>query len=212
MNKRIDVVQRLRRNMVLRIGIAMLQGAREEHASAIDSAAKEMALDVDIVELRKSHDIANLDALVLPGGESTTMRLASKYKGLLEGIFQWIESNPQSPVMGTCAGAILLCQPGEGREPFLKAEISRNSFGRQVDSFQAGLNVELDGESSEYPGVFIRAPRFESNDEQAVAYLNDEVVGLTKGNKMALTFHPELTEDLRFHRWLLKRAKEGAMN
>ena len=198
--------------MVLRIGIAMLQGAREEHASAIDSAAKEMALDVDIVELRKSHDIANLDALVLPGGESTTMRLASKYEGLLEGIFQWLESNPQSPVMGTCAGAILLCQPGEGREPFLKAEISRNSFGRQVDSFQAGLNVELDGESSEYPGVFIRAPRFESNDEQAVAYLNDEVVGLTKGNKMALTFHPELTEDLRFHRWLLKRAKEGAMN
>lgn len=212
MNKRIDVVQRLRRNMVLRIGIAMLQGAREEHASAIDSAAKEMALDVDIVELRNSHDISNLDALVLPGGESTTMRLASKYRGLLEGIFEWIESNPESPVMGTCAGAILLCQPGDGREPFLNAEISRNSFGRQVDSFQAGLDVELDGESSDYPGVFIRAPRFESNEEQAVAYLNEEVVGLTKGNKMALTFHPELTEDLRFHRWLLKRANEGAVN
>jgi len=211
-NKRIDVVQRLRRNMVLRIGIAMLQGAREEHASAIDSAAKEMALDVDIVELRNSHDISNLDALVLPGGESTTMRLASKYRGLLEGIFEWIESNPESPVMGTCAGAILLCQPGDGREPFLNAEISRNSFGRQVDSFQAGLDVELDGESSDYPGVFIRAPRFESNEEQAVAYLNEEVVGLTKGNKMALTFHPELTEDLRFHRWLLKRANEGAVN
>jgi len=211
-NKRIDVVQRLRRNMVLRIGIAMLQGAREEHASAIDSAAKEMALDVDIVELRNSHDISNLDALVLPGGESTTMRLASKYRGLLEGIFEWIESNPESPVMGTCAGAILLCQPGDGREPFLNADISRNSFGRQVDSFQAGLNVELDGESSDYPGVFIRAPRFESNGEQAVAYLDDEVVGLTKGNRMALTFHPELTEDLRFHRWLLKRAKEGAVN
>ncbi len=212
MNKRIDVVQRLRRNMVLRIGIAMLQGAREEHASAIDSAAKEMALDVDIVELRNSHDIANLDALVLPGGESTTMRLASKCRGLLEGIFEWIESNPESPVMGTCAGAILLCQPGNGREPFLNAEISRNSFGRQVDSFQAALNVELDGESSDYPGVFIRAPRFESNEEQAVAYLNEEVVGLTKGNRMALTFHPELTEDLRFHRWLLKRANEGAVN
>ncbi len=212
MNKRIDVVQRLRRIMVLRIGIAMLQGARDEHASAIDSAAKEMALDVDIVELRNSHDISNLDALVLPGGESTTMRLASKYRGLLEGIFEWIESNPESPVMGTCAGAILLCQPGDGREPFLNAEISRNSFGRQVDSFQAGLNVELDGESSDYPGVFIRAPRFESNDELAVAYLNDEVVGLTKGNRMALTFHPELTEDLRFHRWLLKRANEGAVN
>lgn len=212
MNKRIDVVQRLRRIMVLRIGIAMLQGARDEHASAIDSAAKEMALDVDIVELRDSHDISNLDALVLPGGESTTMRLASKYRGLLEGIFEWIESNPESPVMGTCAGAILLCQPGDGREPFLNAEISRNSFGRQVDSFQAGLNVELDGESSDYPGVFIRAPRFESNDELAVAYLNDEVVGLTKGNRMALTFHPELTEDLRFHRWLLKRANEGAVN
>jgi 5'-phosphate synthase pdxT subunit len=211
-NKRIDVVQRLRRIMVLRIGIAMLQGARDEHASAIDSAAKEMALDVDIVELRDSHDISNLDALVLPGGESTTMRLASKYRGLLEGIFEWIESNPESPVMGTCAGAILLCQPGDGREPFLNAEISRNSFGRQVDSFQAGLNVELDGESSDYPGVFIRAPRFESNDELAVAYLNDEVVGLTKGNRMALTFHPELTEDLRFHRWLLKRANEGAVN
>ena len=65
MNKRIDVVQRLRRNMVLRIGIAMLQGAREEHASAIDSAAKEMALDVDIVELRNSHDISNLDCSII---------------------------------------------------------------------------------------------------------------------------------------------------
>ena len=212
MNKRIDVVQRLRRNMVLRIGIAMLQGAREEHASAIDTAAKEMALDVDIVELRNSHDITNLNALVLPGGESTTMRLASKYRGLLEGIFQWIESNPESPVMGTCAGAILLCQPGEDREPFLNAEISRNSFGRQVDSFQAALSVELDGEIGDYPGVFIRAPRFVSNEEQAVAYLNEEVVGLTKGNRMALTFHPELTEDLRFHRWLLKRANEGVVN
>lgn len=198
--------------MALRVGIAMLQGARDEHARAIILAASELMVDVELIELRTREDIVDLDALILPGGESTTMRLASRYKGLLEGIFEWIEEHPNSPVMGTCAGAILLCQPGEGRGSFLDAEISRNSFGRQVDSFQAKIDIKLEGELREYPGVFIRAPRFESCNEEAIAYLNKEVVGLTKDNMMALTFHPELTEDTRFHRWILQRASKMELN
>jgi len=187
---------------VLRIGIAMLQGARSEHAQALLRVDSE----IEIVELRKPRDLLQgIDALVLPGGESTSMRLASASKGLLESLFDWMSKNEDKPVLGTCAGAILLCQPEFEFQPFVDAMISRNSFGRQSDSFQAKLKVQV-MEECEFPGVFIRAPRFIENGCHAVAWLGDEVVGILDGNRMALTFHPELTDDLLFHRWLIAQA------
>jgi 5'-phosphate synthase pdxT subunit len=87
----------------------MLQGARHEHAEAIRGASTELGMDVEVVECRRSsHVDASLDALVLPGGESTTMRIASQHESLLEAVFDWMDAHPQRPVLGTCAGAILM--------------------------------------------------------------------------------------------------------
>ena len=174
---------------MLRVGLAMLQGARHEHAEALRGAADELDLSVEIVECRRAEHVSGaLDALVLPGGESTTMRIASRYESLLDAVFDWMDAHPQRPVLGTCAGAILLASPGEGRSPYLAAGIARNAWGRQRDSFEAVVDVELDTPESTFkpsspvgrdrfshqplevasqgaaqladgfPGVFIRAP------------------------------------------------------
>ncbi len=231
---------------MLRVGLAMLQGARHEHAEALRGASKELALSVEVVECRRrEHVDASLDALVLPGGESTTMRIASQHESLLEAVFDWMEEHPNKPVLGTCAGAILLASPGEGRKPYLAASIARNAWGRQRDSFEAVVDVNLEIVEADYqpvapagrdrfahqplevssqaasttetgfPGVFIRAPRFDRAglECEAVATLGDEVVGVLDGHRLGVTFHPELTLDRRFHRWLLSVAmtlQEGA--
>ena len=88
--------------------------------------------------------------MVLPGGESTTMRIASRYESLLAAVFDWMDAHPQRPVLGTCAGAILLASPGEGRSPYLAAGIARNAWGRQRDSFEAVVDVELDTPESTF--------------------------------------------------------------
>jgi len=197
---------------VLRIGLVMLQGARHVHMTALARAADEVGIEVEILELRKAADLAAAapHALVFPGGESTTMRLTGNdpASGLLPAIFDWIRSNPAHPVLGTCAGAILLCDPQDGGDPLVAAEIDRNAFGRQVDSFQAALESTL--LSRDFPGVFIRAPRFRSvgGSASVAAMFEDEVVGVLDGNRLALTFHPELSDDVGFHSWLLKTAKE----
>lgn len=227
---------------MLRVGLAMLQGARHEHAEALRGAAKELGVEVDIVECRRaSHVDETLDALVLPGGESTTMRIASRYESLLASLFDWMDEHSQRPVLGTCAGAILLASPGGGRKPYLDAGIDRNAWGRQRESFEAAVSVDLDVPSAAFeptepavrdrfshqplevasqgatpltdgfPGVFIRAPRFDSSTVKCtpVARLDDEIVGVLDGTKLGVTFHPELTMDRRFHRWLLTKAAES---
>lgn len=224
---------------MVRVGLAMLQGARHEHVQALNVASKQLGLDVEIVELRTGGQVDDrLDCLVLPGGESTAMRKASQSESLLTALFSWMEENPQRPVMGTCAGAILLASPGDANRSFLRAEISRNAWGRQRDSFEADVSLSLEtppgGDSSPhissrdqfnhqplpvggiskrehealFPGVFIRAPRFvqSSIDCTPVAFLGDEIVGVLDGQCLALTFHPELTSDYRFHRWLLHQS------
>ena len=220
---------------MLRVGLAMLQGARHEHAEALRGAAVELGLDVEVVECRRAdHVTEQLNALVLPGGESTTMRIASRYESLLSALFGWMDAHPERPVLGTCAGAILLA----ARQPYLAAGIARNAWGRQRDSFEAVVEVDLDVPQTEFkeslpaqrdqfshqplevasqgasplnegfPGVFIRAPRFERDAIHCtpIAHLGEEVVGVLDGKKLGVTFHPELTMDRRFHRWLLHEA------
>jgi len=229
--------------VVIRIGLAMLQGARHEHAQALYNAAMELELEIEVIPLRSEEDISGkkIDGIVLPGGESTTMRKASATHGLLSSIFDYVDNDPQLPVLGTCAGAILLANPQMGRDPYVEADVNRNAFGSQKESFQSVLKlngleippIKHDGLSKknivegnhlpllvedsnelkreqEFHGVFIRAPRFtniNSNVEKVVFY-NDEAVGLIQENKLALSFHPELTNDYRFHRWLLSKASE----
>ena len=230
------------RLIMLRIGLAMLQGARHEHAEALRYAADEIEVEVEIVELRKSHHVdSSISALILPGGESTSMRKASQSESLLKGLFEWMKNNPKRPVLGTCAGAILLAQPSDHEKPFIDAEISRNAWGRQRESFEAPVDVNLEtpiairttdfehrrdrfnhkplvisheaatSDDESFPGVFIRAPRFDSQSINCsvIAKMGDEVVGVMKESRLALTFHPELTLDRRFHRWLIDTANNN---
>ena len=222
--------------VVLHIGLAMVQGARHEHSEALEVAATQLGKAVTVHPLRTAADVeADLDALVLPGGESTTMRLATASGGLLEAIFAWMEAHPDRPVLGTCAGAILMAMPGEGRTAFLEIDVERNGWGRQRRSFEADVAVSLEcpsptetkkpvrstleghtalpvgGEEATgetMHGVFIRAPRFtdEPRRGKVIARLDGEPVGILDGARLALTCHPELTHDRRFHRWLLSEA------
>ena len=183
------------------IGIAMLQGARHAHMDAILTAATELSMDIEIVELRTKDDLENhsIDALMLPGGESTVMRLRGNDDTslLLPALFNWMRENEARPVLATCAGAILLADPQDGGAPLIDADIDRNAFGRQSDSFESALDCG-------FPGVFIRAPRFGEVRDTVECTLSGEVVGVRRGNRIALTFHPELSEDSRYHRMLLE--------
>jgi 5'-phosphate synthase pdxT subunit len=243
--------------MAIRVGLAMLQGARHEHAQAIIAASKQLDLNIKVISLRTASDLRDgIDCLILPGGETTAMRIASKSERLYTALFEWMKDNPNSPVLGTCAGAILMCQLGEETDSIIDAVISRNSYGRQKESFQADVQIsglpfdmkkefsnemaptapsldnsfkEIIGETSAnhrplnvsssliesndehiFPGIFIRAPRFGQIGENVgiIATNGDEIVGVLEGNKMALTFHPELTSDYRFHRWLLQKSND----
>ena len=130
---------------MMRVGLAMLQGARHEHEEAIMSIAEVLKQSVEVVQLRTADDLdSSIQGLILPGGESTTMRIASRSEGLLDSIYEWMESHPNRPVLGTCAGAILLAMPSNDRSPYIQAKISRNAWGRQRQSFEAPIDVTLE--------------------------------------------------------------------
>ena len=196
---------------MLRIGLVMLQGARHSHIAALMDASRKAGIEIEINELRKASDLIESEphAVVIPGGESTTMRLTGNdpASSLLPALFDWIRSDDSRAVLGTCAGAILLAEPKDGGGPLIDAEIDRNAFGTQYDSFQAPLDaLEL---GREFPGVFIRAPRFTRAGPDAIvaATMDEEIVGVRTANRLALTFHPELSPDSGFHVWLLETAK-----
>ena len=197
---------------MLRIGLVMLQGARHAHLHALNEAAKDLQIEVEIFELRNKNDLlqCNPQAIVLPGGESTTMRLVgnSLNSQLLPALFQLMRENSNLPVLGTCAGAILLSDPQDNGEKIVDANISRNAFGNQSESFQSVINSPL--LSRDFPGIFIRAPRFLhlGGEASIVASIDDETVGVRTNNRIALTFHPELSGDFAFHKWLINKAAE----
>ncbi|MEL0101343.1 MAG: pyridoxal 5'-phosphate synthase glutaminase subunit PdxT [Euryarchaeota archaeon] len=178
----------------------MLQGSRHEHMHSLQQSSNHLGFEITIRELRKSSDVEGIDALVLPGGESTAMKIAGKSEDLYQKLWEYITKS-RIPVLGTCAGAILLSQ-----KKLISADIERNAFGRQINSFESELRIDFEN-TSEFQGVFIRAPRFSGGSDNAIAWLNDEVVGIKEGEIVALTFHPELTENLLFHNWLIQSAK-----
>jgi len=197
---------------MVRIGLVMLQGARKAHIKALNRASSATNIPIEIVELRNYADLKDYKptAIILPGGESTTMRLTgnSKSSNLYPKLFDYIRKNPSLPVLGTCAGAILLADPGDGQKPLIDAKIYRNAYGNQSESFQSDVFIKLF--NNEFPGIFIRAPRFIEIGPEAeiIAELNSEVVGIRTKNRVALTFHPELSENINFHIWLLEMSKE----
>ncbi len=189
----------------MRVGVLALQGAFIEHQKMLAD------LGVETSQVRLSQHLVGLDALIMPGGESTTIaKLAIEF-----GLFADLqEFGLTHPIWGTCAGAILMAKH-DGQHPprlgLMDIQIVRNAFGRQVDSFQGELDVpalsNLNGSKLTFPAVFIRAPIIQSvgKDVEILAQLGyDKIVAARQGQWLATVFHPELTNDNRFHRYFLE--------
>ncbi len=191
-----------------KIGVLALQGAFLEHAHMLRKAG------ATPVEVRLPEDLKGLDGLIIPGGESTTIgKLAVKF-GLINPLYQFIAEG--HAVWGTCAGLIFLAKDigatGSGghviptRLEVMDVTVDRNAFGRQVDSFEADLQLDFSQDDTPFRAVFIRAPRIESsgNSVEVLAQLADGgIVAAREGNLLVTAFHPELTDDLRFHEYFL---------
>jgi pyridoxal 5'-phosphate synthase pdxT subunit len=178
------------------VGVLALQGDFEEHALALHN------LHAGVIEVRLPSDLARAEALILPGGESTTLsRLLTRWD-LRQPIIE--RARERMPVWGTCAGAILLAKQCDDAEieglAMMDISIRRNAFGRQIDSFETDLDV-LGLGPEPFRGVFIRAPKIvAAGGSEILAVLDDgSVVAAREDHLLATTFHPELTPDLRFH-------------
>ncbi|HMJ00377.1 MAG TPA: pyridoxal 5'-phosphate synthase glutaminase subunit PdxT [Gaiellaceae bacterium] len=181
----------------MKIGVLAVQGNFREHAAML------RRLGADPLEVRKPDQLDGLDGLVIPGGESTTFMRLMRLYGLEEAVRSF-----ERPVLGTCAGLIVLDQEHLG---LLDVDVARNAYGRQVASFEADLR--LAGEDEPLRGVFIRAPRVEwvGEDVEVLAELDGEPVLLRQGRFLVATFHPELTDDTRVHELFLDAVREASL-
>jgi pyridoxal 5'-phosphate synthase pdxT subunit len=177
------------------IGVLAVQGNVREHCAML------RRLGVEPVEVRKPEELEGLDGLVIPGGESTTFMRLMRLYGLDEAVRRF-----QGPVLGTCAGMIVLDRAHLG---LVDLEVERNAYGRQVASFEADL--ALAGEDEPLRGVFIRAPRVAdvASEVEMLAELDGEPVLLRQGRFLVASFHPELTDDTRVHELFLDLVREG---
>jgi pyridoxal 5'-phosphate synthase pdxT subunit len=177
-----------------RIGVLALQGNFREHGTML------RRLGAEVVEVRKPEQLEGLDGLVLPGGESTTFMRLMRLSGLDDAVRAFT-----GPVLGTCAGMIVLDQNHLGA---VDLQVDRNAYGRQVASFEADLALE--GEPEPLRGVFIRAPRVRAVGAgvEVLAELDGEPVLLREGRFIVASFHPELTSDTRVHERFLELVRE----
>ena len=191
----------------MRIGILALQGDFAEHKVTLER------LGATGVEVRLPEQLAGLDGLIIPGGESTTIaKLAVSY-GLIEPLCEFGQTKA---IWGTCAGAIFMSKDAHRNQPLLQLmdiTVERNAFGRQVNSFEVDIDVpallEVDPSEQLFHAVFIRAPLIETVQAEAysLASLEDgRIVAAQQGRLLATAFHPELTRDDRFHRYFLHLA------
>jgi pyridoxal 5'-phosphate synthase pdxT subunit len=190
----------------MKIGVLALQGAFREHLSTLES------IGVEGVPVRLPADLDDVSGLIIPGGESTTMRKLIERWNLRGPILELAESG--APIFGTCAGMIVLAREiADGDEPvlpLLDVTVERNAFGRQLDSFEADLQVPVLGDQPVH-GVFIRAPIVDRTgpDVDVLARLDDgRVVAVRERNVIATAFHPELAGETRFHRLVATMAAE----
>jgi pyridoxal 5'-phosphate synthase pdxT subunit len=188
----------------MKIGVLALQGDFAEHISMLKQ------LGVETAEVRLPEHLRSLDGLIIPGGESTTIgKLAVAYK-LMDPLKEF---GQRHAIWGTCAGAIFLSKDVRRDQPLLglmDIKVERNAFGRQVDSFEEDLNVpelkQATHSNEDYHAVFIRAPIIESvsGDAKVLASVPDgRIVAAQQGHLLATSFHPELTDDTRFHEYFL---------
>ena len=174
------------------VGVLALQGGFEAHSKSL------ARLGVEYRDVRTAEDLEGLDALVIPGGESTTIGLGVEREGLAEPLVDFARSG--KPVLGTCAGMIMLDRDHLG---VIDIGVRRNAFGRQLASFE----TELDFDGTPLDAVFIRAPWVEDVGKQVevLAEVDGHPVAVRQGSVLAVAFHPELSEDLTLHQWLVDR-------
>lgn len=189
----------------MKIGVLSLQGGVIEHIDHLKH------LDTDAVEVKTLNDMKDIDGIILPGGESSTMGKLLRISGLLEPLKNKIIKG--LPVWGTCAGMILLAKNIEN-DPVthlavMDITVRRNAFGSQLDSFKTDkLIKDVSGEP--VPLVFIRAPFITSADREVkiLCSIDDQIVAVRKGSMLATAFHPELTDNLAFHKYFVSICKQ----
>ncbi|MED3645736.1 pyridoxal 5'-phosphate synthase glutaminase subunit PdxT [Halalkalibacterium halodurans] len=190
---------------MVKIGVLALQGAVREHVRCLEAPGVEVSI------VKKVEQLEELDGLVFPGGESTTMRrLIDKY-GFFEPLKAFAAQG--KPVFGTCAGLILMAARIDGEDhghlELMDMTVQRNAFGRQRESFETDLIVE--GVGDDVRAVFIRAPLIQEvgQNVDVLSKFGDEIVVARQGHLLGCSFHPELTDDRRFHQYFVQMVKEA---
>jgi len=197
----------------LKIGVLALQGSFQEHLAVLEK------IGAVTFEIRLPEQLQDIDGLIIPGGESTTIgKLLVDFK-LLEPLRKF---GKKKAIWGTCAGAILLSKDAQRTQPLLELmniTVDRNAFGRQISSFETSLDIpaldQISPGSTKFPGIFIRAPLIDSisGEAQTLSVLPDgRIVAARENHLLATAFHPELTDDDRIHRYFLHLVHKGIKN
>ncbi len=197
--------------MSLNVGILSIQGDVHENLISTQTAIDELGLDGKVTAVRTPEEISELDGLIIPGGESTTIGQLSLVNGSMKVLKEKIENG--MPILGICAGMIMLSNNASDRivgktdQPLLNIlniKLERNSFGRQKESFESDISMDSIN-IPKFNGVFIRAPSVSEvgSDVEVLSKFNDRIVAVKKGNVIGTAFHPELTEDTALHKYFI---------
>ncbi|MFA5771439.1 MAG: pyridoxal 5'-phosphate synthase glutaminase subunit PdxT [Thermoplasmata archaeon] len=195
----------------MKIGVLAIQGAVSEHITAVKKTISECKMSGTAIYAKEKKDIENVDALIIPGGESTTISKFISNKKMSDIIIK--RASEGMPILGTCAGSIVLAKEVSRSEnmtvqphllKLIDVQIARNAFGRQRESFES--DVEIKGFDKPFHAVFIRAPAITKTwgNCEVLAKLGDKIVMARQGNVLAVAFHPELTDDSRIHEMFLR--------
>lgn len=190
------------------IGVIGIQGAVSEHIASMKNALRETKANGEVFVIKHKDEINEIDAILFPGGESTTISKILYKSGFHDAISKRIKENTL-PIMGTCAGCVLLASEMTDNTKDVKLlsamdmHVQRNAFGRQRESFEKYINIK--GFSEPYNAVFIRAPVIKKiwRNCKVLAEVDKKIVMARQDNLLALSFHPELTDDLRIHKYFL---------
>ncbi|TGC07895.1 pyridoxal 5'-phosphate synthase glutaminase subunit PdxT [Methanolobus halotolerans] len=195
----------------MRIGVIAIQGDVSEHVDALERALVERGEEAEIITIKHKGIVPECDGLILPGGESTTLGKLLIREGIADEVLEMKDAG--KPIMGTCAGLILLAKEGDEQVArthqhllgLMDTKVNRNAFGRQRDSFETEL--ELPFLDTPYNAVFIRAPGIvdSGKDVTVLAKIDSMIVAAEQGNILVLAFHPELTYDTRVHQYFLDK-------
>ena len=204
--------------MSLTVGVLSIQGDVQENLLSAKSAIDELGIDGKVTDVKTPEEISQVDGLIIPGGESTTIGQLSLVNGSLKVLKEKIQNG--MPVLGICAGMIMLSNTANDRivgktdQPLLDIldiKLERNSFGRQKESFEAGVSLNSIN-ISKFNGVFIRAPSISDvgSDVKVLSKFNEKIVAVKKGNIVGTSFHPELTNDVSLHKYFVNLVKKAS--